>query len=170
MKEVLIFGHKKPDTDSVTDAITIAYLKTRLGINAKPYILGNINTETSFVLNHFGIKEPKYLNDVKLQVRELNYDKNVSMSYKNSIFDGYTYMTEHEVSSLPIIGENNKFIGAVSMKEIVKYLVDSDIMSLHTSYDNLINVLNGDEVLRFDEDINGDIVFASIKSTTFINS
>lgn len=170
MKEIFVFGHKKPDTDTVTAAITLSYLKNRLGLNSRPYILGNINNETRFVLDTFNIKEPKYLNDVKLQVRDLNYDKNVSMNLSNSIYKGYTYMTEHEVSSLPIVDDNNKFVGAVSMKEIVKYLVDSNIMSLHTSYNNLLEVLDGEEVLRFDNDISGEILFASIKSTTFIEN
>ena len=170
MKEILIFGHKKPDTDAVTSAITLSHLKNRLGFNTKPCILGDINNETKFVLDYFGIKEPKYLNDVKLQVKDLNFEKNVAMSITNSIYNGYTYMSENEISSLPIVDKNNKFIGAVSMKEIVKYLVDSNMMSLHTSFDNLIDVLNGEEVLKFDNDISGDIVFASIKSTTFIEN
>ena len=35
MKEkIYIFGHQKPDTDSVCSAISLAYLKRKLGINA----------------------------------------------------------------------------------------------------------------------------------------
>ena len=35
MKEkVYVFGHQNPDTDSVTSAIAVAYLKRRLGIKA----------------------------------------------------------------------------------------------------------------------------------------
>ena len=38
MREVFIFGHKKPDTDSVTSAIALANLKNSLGItNIKNY-------------------------------------------------------------------------------------------------------------------------------------
>ena len=35
MREVYIFGHKKPDTDSVTSAIALAHLKNRLGVLSK---------------------------------------------------------------------------------------------------------------------------------------
>lgn len=170
MKEILIFGHKKPDTDSVTSAIALATLKKAQGINAVPYVLGNINNETKYALNYFNIAEPKYLNDVKLQIKDLNYDKNIYMKYDNSIYKGYTYMTTHEISTLPIIDDENKFIGAVSMKEIVKYLVDSNKITLHTSYDNLLDVLDGTEILRYDDDIKGNIIFASFKSTTFIEN
>ena len=75
MKEVYIFGHKKPDTDTVTSAISLSYLKNKLGLHTKPMVLGNINSETEFVLNYFGIKVPEYLDDVKLQIKDLNQKK-----------------------------------------------------------------------------------------------
>lgn len=170
MDNILIFGHKKPDTDSVTAAISLSYLKNKQGFNTAPYVLGNINNETKFVLNYFNIAEPKYLNDVKLQIKDLNYEKNYELSVDKSIYRSYIYMKDKEISTLPIVNENKKFLGAVSMKEIVKYLVDSDEMELHTSYQNLIDVLEGEEVLKFDNDIRGNIIFASFKSTTFIEN
>ena len=46
MEKVYIFGHKKPDTDSVAGAISFAYLKRKLGINAEARILSEVNKET----------------------------------------------------------------------------------------------------------------------------
>ena len=46
MKEIYVFGHRKPDTDSVTSAIALSFLKNELGFNTKPKILDNINKET----------------------------------------------------------------------------------------------------------------------------
>ena len=57
MNNILIFGHKKPDTDSVTAAINLANLKNKLGYKATPYVLGNINNETKFVLNYFNVNK-----------------------------------------------------------------------------------------------------------------
>ena len=88
MKEVYIFGHKKPDTDSVTSAIALSYLKNQLGINAKPKILTEINKETEFVLNYFGIEKPEYLEDVKLQIKDLNY-------YKDCFVNEYSSIIKH---------------------------------------------------------------------------
>ena len=70
MNEIYIFGHKNPDTDSVTAAISLAHLKKELGINAIPKVLGNINNETQFVLDYFKVKKPEYLNNVKLQIKD----------------------------------------------------------------------------------------------------
>ena len=61
--KIYIFGHKKPDTDSITSAIALENLKNKLGINAHARVLGNPNNETKYVLDYFNVKCPKYLND-----------------------------------------------------------------------------------------------------------
>jgi len=76
MEKVFVFGHRRPDTDSVTAAITLSYLKNQLGMNAVPVILSDINNETKFVLKYFNVKKPSYLNDVKIKIKDLNYLKN----------------------------------------------------------------------------------------------
>ena len=50
MDKIYVFGHKKPDTDSVTSTISYANLKCELGFNAEPRVLGDINNETKYVL------------------------------------------------------------------------------------------------------------------------
>ena len=39
MEKVYIFGHRNPDTDSVTADITLSYLKNKLGMNTIPAVL-----------------------------------------------------------------------------------------------------------------------------------
>ena len=46
MEKTLIFGHKKPDTDSITASIALSYLKNTLGEQTIPMLLGNPNNET----------------------------------------------------------------------------------------------------------------------------
>ena len=38
-------------------------------------VLGEVNNETKFVLDYFKVETPKYLNDVKLQIKDLKYNK-----------------------------------------------------------------------------------------------
>lgn len=64
MKQILVFGHKNPDTDSICSAISFTELKNALGINAVACRLGNISRETQFALKHFGAQEPILLTDV----------------------------------------------------------------------------------------------------------
>lgn len=170
MSKTLIFGHKKPDTDSVVSAITLAYLKNKLGMNCEPRVLGDLNNETKFVLNHFNIKIPKYLNDVKLQVKDVNYLKGNLVDKHQSVYNCFNYMTENKISTLPIINENGEYYGAVSMKDIARDSVNGDLEILHTSYDNIIETLNAKEILKFNDEIEGNILIASYRSTTFIEN
>ena len=60
MKEILIYGHKNPDTDSIMSAIVLEDLENKIGINkTKACRIGNINKETRFALNYFDATEPE---------------------------------------------------------------------------------------------------------------
>ena len=56
-KEVLIFGHKNPDTDSICSSLVHESLNEKVGWKAKAVRLGKLNKETQYVLNYLGIKE-----------------------------------------------------------------------------------------------------------------
>ncbi|MFW6324414.1 MAG: manganese-dependent inorganic pyrophosphatase [Desulfovibrionales bacterium] len=60
----LAFGHKNPDTDTVVSAIAIADLKSKTGVETKPIALGELNPETKFVLDKFGIDAPEVITSV----------------------------------------------------------------------------------------------------------
>ena len=61
MEKVLVFGHKNPDTDSITSAISYAYLKKQLGMNAEAVSLGAVTGETAYALEHFGFEAPRII-------------------------------------------------------------------------------------------------------------
>lgn len=170
MEKIFIFGHKKPDTDSVTSSIALSYLKNQQGFSTTPRVLGDINNETKFVLNYFKVNIPKYLNDVRLQIKDLNYLKNYYMYEKNSILNGLDYMNEHAISALPIADKNNKFKGIVSLKGIAKSQISDNISSICTSYNNIIEALDGEEINKSNDQIEGNILIASYRSTTFIEN
>ena len=167
MAKTLIFGHQKPDTDSVTSAIVLSYLKNKLGGNTEPRVLGDINNETKFVLDYFGFKKPKYLSDVRLQIKDVKYTKNCVLHELDSVFNAYKYMNETKISTIPVVDDSNRYIGAVSMKYITDDLIDGKLGSLETSYDNILVALKGKKILRFDDEIRGNLILPSYKSETF---
>lgn len=62
MNKILVFGHKSPDTDSVTSAIVMANLEKMLGNeNVEACVLGKLNKETKYAFDYLGINEPKYI-------------------------------------------------------------------------------------------------------------
>ena len=65
MGKTLIFGHKNPDTDSITSSIVMANLETKLGNNVEACRLGVINKETEYVLNYFGVQAPTLVESIE---------------------------------------------------------------------------------------------------------
>lgn len=65
MNEILVFGHKNPDTDTVTSAIVMAEFEKRLGNNAKACRLGELNKETKYVFDYLKLEAPTLINEVK---------------------------------------------------------------------------------------------------------
>lgn len=170
MEKVYIFGHQNPDTDSVTSAISLSYLKNKLGMNTEPRVLGHINKETKFALDYFNQKEPKYLNDVKLQLKDVEYHKGLYIDENESIINVYNYLNEKGVTGTPIVNCGNTYRGIVTVKDIAKELMTGSFEKLDASYNNILSAIDGEEVLKFDEDIKGNILVASYKSTTFLNN
>jgi manganese-dependent inorganic pyrophosphatase len=64
MENVLIFGHKNPDTDSICSALAYANLKKKLGANVEAVRLGQINGETAYALDYFKAEEPRLIEQV----------------------------------------------------------------------------------------------------------
>ena len=146
MEKIYIFGHRNPDTDSVTSAIALEYLKKSLGFYAEARVLGEINDETKFVLDKWNIKIPKYLNDVKLQLKDVNYHKGFYIKETDSIYNGYQYMLREGLTGLPVVKEDGTFKGLITIKDLSHILVNENIDDLYTSYDNLLEVLKAKEI------------------------
>lgn len=170
MDKIYIFGHQKPDTDSVTSAITLSYLKNQLGWNTEPRVLGELSNETKFVLDYFHIKAPAILNDVKLQLKDLTYHKGLFLDECTSIKDTYDYMTEQGITGVPLVDKRKKFVGLITVKGIINSLISGELDTLETSYDNILGVLEGEQILRFDEEIRGTIMAAAYRSTTILST
>ena len=170
MENVYVFGHRNPDTDSVTAAIALSHLKRELGVNAIPAVLSGINLETKYALKYFGVKEPIFLNDVKIKVKDLNYTKNYSVTEHDSINDAYHKMSEAGISKIPMVDNNKKLLGIITMKDIAKEQFNEKVDRINSTYDNILEAINGEELLRFDEEIVGKLTVASYRSTTIISS
>ena len=170
MEKVYVFGHRNPDTDSVTASIALSHLKKELGVNAVPAVLSGINLETKYALKYFKVKEPIFLNDVKIKVKDLNYTKNYSVTEHDSINDAYHKMSEAGISKIPMVDNNKKLLGIITMKDIAKEQFNENVDRINSTYDNILEAINGKELLRFDDEIIGKLTVASYRSTTIISS
>ena len=170
MKNIFIFGHKNPDTDSVCAAINLSYLKNQLGLNTEPRILGDINSETKFALNYFNVETPEYLNDVKVKIKDIKYHKDFYIKNTSSIYDTYQFMNSKNITGIPIVDDKNMFVGYVSLKEIAHTMISNTTNYLNTTFDNIVSTLRSLNYIKITNEINGKIVAATFDDNTFINN
>ncbi|MBX9975247.1 manganese-dependent inorganic pyrophosphatase [Cytobacillus firmus] len=71
MSKVFVFGHKNPDTDSICSALAYAELKNKLGVDAEPIRLGQVNEETQYALNYFKAEAPRLVETVSKEASEV---------------------------------------------------------------------------------------------------
>lgn len=67
---IYVTGHRHPDTDSIVSAIGYAHLRQKQGYNVVPCRLGDLTTETEFILNKFQQTEPLLITDARAQLDE----------------------------------------------------------------------------------------------------
>ncbi|EAW7108314.1 manganese-dependent inorganic pyrophosphatase [Listeria monocytogenes] len=68
MTKTLVFGHKNPDTDTICSAISYAELKKAQGADIEAVRLGELNSETAFVLDYFQVTAPRLVQTVANEV------------------------------------------------------------------------------------------------------
>src|SRR5690625_4661532 len=71
MVKTLIFGHKSPDTDTITSAIVYANLKKELGFDVEAVRLGDINKETEYVLSYLNQEVPRLIDKVHPETEQV---------------------------------------------------------------------------------------------------
>ncbi len=168
MKDLIyIFGHKNPDTDSVCSAISLSYLKNIQGFNTEPRILSNINEETKYILKKFKFDIPHMLDDVKLQIKDVNYHKNFKVSLNESVYNAFLIMQQSDMSTIPVVDDKDNFMGVFAMKDIAKQVILGENIILKTNYQKILETIKGKEILKFEDEIEGEITNIDLRSTTF---
>lgn len=85
MNKLYVFGHKKPDTDTITSAIVAANLQRLLGNQATAYKLGEISKETKYALSTFNVEEPETLAELEDGADVILVDHNDPIQSVNGI-------------------------------------------------------------------------------------
>ena len=147
MEEILVFGHKNPDTDSICSSIAMANLRKNQKLNVIPCRLGELNKETAFVLKKIGVEAPKLLKTVSAQIKDLNYVEKSTVSMEDSIQEALQLMTKENFSSLPVVDKEQKFKTMLSISDIANTYLEIDYSDLFakysTTYENLQEALDG---------------------------
>ena len=157
-QSVLVVGHMNPDSDSICSAITYANLKSKVtGKSYKPRRAGQINSETAFVLDYFGVEEPKFLDDVRTQVKDIDIRVVDGVNKNISLKRAWDIMERDNLVTLPIVDEDNHLEGLITVTDIVKSYMDINdsriISKANTSYKNILEVLDGELIAGNEETV-----------------
>ncbi|MDR7871291.1 MAG: putative manganese-dependent inorganic diphosphatase [Tissierellaceae bacterium] len=175
MKETIyITGHKNPDSDSICSAIAYGEFKNGNGdVNAIPVRLGDINRETMFILNYFGVEAPLLIDTVRLSVEDLNFDKIPPVSPEISLRMALNIMNKNNVYSLPVVDENEQLVGIVTLSDIIQNYIDvwdnSVLGKSETTIENIIDTLSAESIVLPDsyKPFNGKLLVLAMEPSTF---
>ena len=85
MTNILIFGHKNPDTDSICSAIVYNNLKRLQGMDTEAVRLGELNDETKYALEYFNVSTPRLVEELKEGQHVILVDHNEFQQSANGI-------------------------------------------------------------------------------------
>ena len=148
-EKIFVIGHKNPDTDSICSAIAYCDIKNRTTQDSK-YIAkraGQINEETEYVLNRFGVQPPGYLSNIGTQVKDMDIrlspEANKSMSLKNA----WDLMQENSIVSHPIREKDGTLEGLITIGDIAKTYMDTTdsylLSRARTQYQRIAETIGG---------------------------
>lgn len=153
----LIFGHRNPDSDSCIAATALAYLKQKQGIDAVACRLGELNSETAYIYDHFGVEPPRLIEDVKTQVRDVAFDRFDAKSPRDSVYNVFNAMMAKHMRTIAITQDDDKLVGLVTVQDIAMAMIDGDIYGLKTSAEHLSHVLKAEPIYLAKEEFQGSI-------------
>ena len=116
-RPLIVVGHKNPDTDSICAAIAYANLKSAMGTEAYPYRAGNLNAQTRYVLERFGVSAPALLTDVYPRLSDIMIDERllITVRPREAVGRARSIMLKNRFSFLPVIDDRGRCLGKVSL-------------------------------------------------------
>jgi len=167
---IYITGHKNPDSDSICAAIAYAEFKNKTQkIPSIPIRLGEINRETQFVLNYFGVEPPQLIQTVKTQVADLDIDTVAPISPDISLKMAWSIMKKNNIKTLPVIDNQDYLSGIVSVSNLASSYLDiwdNYILSKsNTSLNNVLETLSAKIVHLSEENLvlTGKVVVSTME-------
>lgn len=150
MSEILVIGHRNPDTDAICSAIGYAEFKRRTGMaEAVAARCGDTNDRIDFVLNTFGVPAPKFVADVAPKVRDVMQSRIMSVTPGATAADALGLMDERNIRILPVLDESQRCCGLLSLFKLSKFLFPAanrlvDSRRVLSSLKSLARTLHGE--------------------------
>ncbi|HET6581761.1 MAG TPA: putative manganese-dependent inorganic diphosphatase [Methanoregula sp.] len=164
MDKILIIGHRQPDTDCIASVIGYAAFKNK--IEPEKYIAarcGELNAETCFALETFGIKPPVLIDSVEPRVSDLKIAR-ISVTQDIPTLKVAALMDTHDIRNVPVTDNHGKLLGVVGEHGLARaYVHQQKIGELALTplpLDSLAGVLSARVVVKATEILGGRVIIA----------
>jgi len=150
--QTFVIGHKNPDTDSICSAMAMAELKRAEGMeNVEAARAGDLNPQTSFILDYLGIEPPRYLPDVFLRARDVMSTDVVTVAEDTPIDRVMEIMRSQGIRFIPVLDPGGRPVGVVTVMDLARrHIVKMDVESARevtTSTRNIAATLGAEAVV-----------------------
>ena len=172
MKSTIVIGHKNPDTDSICSAICYAHFKRKLtGEDYTPCRAGEINNETKFVLEHFGVEPPELIESLEPTVSDVQYRRIEGIDPHISLRLAWEHMRDMFIQTVPVLTKRGKLKGIITLGDETRFYMENQdpraLSKASTPYVNIAQTLWGDIIIGDPEShfAKGKIVVAASTSS-----
>lgn len=153
---IYVIGHRNPDTDSICSALAYARLKQLTGsTNVIAARTGDVNMQTEFILDTFGLEKPVYLPDVKVRVKDVMTSEALSVNTDMSVGDVLDFMNSYDLLMVPVTDREGFFKGAITLQDLARFYVrHADAATSNRLVASLLSiskVIQGNPVFLFNE-------------------
>jgi manganese-dependent inorganic pyrophosphatase len=163
-----VTGHRNPDTDSIAAAIGYAELRGRLDPDNTyvPVRLGDLNSQTRWVLEQAGAAEPDFLPHVMLRVRDVMQQDFYAAGVDDAVRTVGLTMAQDKLDVVPIVDHDGKLAGVMTERALARRYIResreaSTLVQTPTRVSAIASAVSGEQVSGDDVAIAGRVwVFA----------
>jgi manganese-dependent inorganic pyrophosphatase len=164
VRPIYVTGHRNPDTDSIASAIGYAELKTRLEPNNE-YVavrLGDLNSQTRWLLERSAAPEPRYLPHVMLRAADVMQEKFPVSRQDEPVREAGRAMAKADLELVPIVDERGALTGVLTERALARrYVRDSlrtsTLEEAPTYLSAVVAVLEGELVCGEERQLSGRV-------------
>ena len=156
-------GHRNPDTDSIAAAIGYAELMGRLDSDNdyKPVRLGDLNTQTRWVLDRAEAAEPDFLPHVMLRVRDVMRSEFPLAADDEPVREVGRMMAREDLDLVPIAAAGGELAGVMTERALARRYIresrDASHLDAPAKVSAIAEVLQGRLVAGEDREVFGRV-------------
>jgi manganese-dependent inorganic pyrophosphatase len=161
---VLVFGHRNPDTDAICSALAYAdFLRRTTRPDAVAACCGTPNQRTEFALKKAGLAAPKIIMDIRPEIEDVCNRKPIVAHQDEVFFEVYQRMQEHEIRAIPVLDDDDKVIGIVTLLDLLELVLHGGVDPTRTrevcsTLNKVVSVIGGAFQYHVDPDRTDDFV------------